>query len=421
MSTEHPEISIHDSKREGDEIIETIGNSEAVISEIIDSNEYKYSYDLLEDDDDDLIAIDGYDLSSTNDKLRLDNLSDYIISDSIGQGSFGSVVKAKLKPYDDLKTPEAQELFKMFEIEIKKRNDGNVRYEKYMKDNPDKKYEIYKNEDENDYCVAIKIMKEKKGKKEKGVTQDELIKEFNLRHILKKDCGMYLVCYYDAFVKEKEEENKLILIMSLVTGKHLFYISKDEYYPYKETKESYSDDDKKNITRQLFSAVITLHSHNIVHRDIKPANIIYDKEKQYTTLIDYGFSCAMPKIEVQDYVKRCSDIITGIGTPIYIDPRIFQKSDKSKKSNLDILKKSDLYSLGLVLFDLWIESVEVNLIRNRVTREELITPLKTEAILYQLDLSYKDVKIKNLIRMLINGDENIDGILKSYNGYVFES
>ena len=412
MSELDPGISmriIHDPAREGDEIIEN--SEEEVISD---------KYDLLkgdEDDDDAPVAIDGYDLSSTNDKLRLDNLSDYEISDSIGKGSFGSVVKAKLKPFNDLKTLEATDLFKMFETEINKRNDRNDRYEEYKKIHSDRQHEEYKDEDKNDYCVAIKIMKEKKEKKEEGVTQDELIKEFNLRLILNEDCKSHLVCYYDAFVKEKEkeeeEENKLILIMSLVTGKHLFYINKDKY---SRKQETYTDDEKEIITKQLLSAVKTLHSHNIVHRDIKPANIIYDKEKKYTTLIDYGFSCAMPKIEVQDYVERCSDIITKKGTPIYIDPRIFQESDKSKKSNLDILKKSDLYSLGLVLFDLWI-----GLIRNFISEDILTSPLKTEDILYELDKSRQNDKIKNLIRMLINGDENIDGILKSYNGYVFES
>ena len=181
-----------DNYQEGHEIIES--NSEAFIDpEISDPKYYDY----------------------VNNKLRLgnfDDLNDYILFQSIGKGSFGSVSKAKLKPCNELKSDEAKEISKL------------------LGDQAD---------------VAIKFMKEIK-----GVTRDKLIKEFNLRNILNEDCNSHLVCYYDAFVIENKNEkigNKLILIMSLITGEHLFYQDQIK-------TATYTDDEKKIITKQLLSA-----------------------------------------------------------------------------------------------------------------------------------------------------------------------
>ena len=208
--------------------------------------------------------------------------------------------------------------------------------------------------------------------KRRNIQEKQLTNEYNLKYFLNNNCNLHLVCYYDVFIDEDSKNKDLILIMSLITGKELFYFNKETDWETmdrktmdmetmdretmetmnretmetmdmetmdrktmktmdretmdmktmetigRETKresvskkimgreETYTKKEKKIITEQLLLAVKTLHSHDIFHRDIKPANIIYNKEKQYTTLIDYGFSCAMPQVEVDKfYIDYC--------------------------------------------------------------------------------------------------------------------
>ena len=47
------------------------------------------------------------------------------------------------------------------------------------------------------------------------------------------------------------------------------------------------------IMKDLLSALMHIHSLNIIHRDIKPENIMFDKEEEGGTakFIDFGLAC----------------------------------------------------------------------------------------------------------------------------------
>ena len=46
----------------------------------------------------------------------------------------------------------------------------------------------------------------------------------------------------------------------------------------------------KEIERDLFEDILTLHALKIVHKDIKPSNVAYSPKKQKYVLIDFGLS-----------------------------------------------------------------------------------------------------------------------------------
>ena len=349
-------------------------------------SEEKYDFGLVSTDD----IEDNEDTPLR--KLREDTLDDYAIEeDVIGTGGYGSVFKAKLKPYNELKSDQVKKIYRL------------------LGDQADVAIKIMIKKDGDE--VAINFVNE-----QKKISEENLIHEYNLRYVLNQDCVENLVCYYDVFINKKAP-TQLVLIMSLVTGKELFY-----YYEETKEEESYSDDEKKIITKQLLSAVRTLHSHNIVHKDIKIENIIYDKEKQYTTLIDYGFSCMMPKIEVKDYnVKECSNELAG--TPYTMNPSLLLKDDIT----FNEWKSGDLYSLGIVLFELWIGPIEIPAYghmkedqRKKIQRDWLLSISKTNYITKVLNgPRYKDHqqlgKIIALISDLINPtNHSIEEIQKKY-------
>ncbi|MCK7502254.1 MAG: serine/threonine protein kinase [Comamonadaceae bacterium] len=80
------------------------------------------------------------------------------------------------------------------------------------------------------------------------------------------------------------------------------------------------------------------YRQGVIHRDIKPANILINKNYE-VKITDFGLALDMLKKSESD-----STFIMGVGSPAYMSP------EQIKGYPLD--QKTDLYSLGVVLFHL---------------------------------------------------------------------
>lgn len=91
-----------------------------------------------------------------------------------------------------------------------------------------------------------------------------------------------------------------------------------------------------NIGSQIALALAYAHQHNIVHRDIKPANVMFDAGSATVKVTDFGIA------RITDASKTKTGLV--LGTPSYMSPEQIagQKIDG----------RSDLYSLGVMLFQL---------------------------------------------------------------------
>jgi serine/threonine protein kinase len=90
------------------------------------------------------------------------------------------------------------------------------------------------------------------------------------------------------------------------------------------------------IALALLEALDHAHGHRVLHRDVKPGNVLVTRTG-VVKLTDFGLA----KFETTDTVQTTEG--TLIGTPAYISP-------EQTYGRLDIDPRSDLYSLGSVIF-----------------------------------------------------------------------
>jgi len=98
-------------------------------------------------------------------------------------------------------------------------------------------------------------------------------------------------------------------------------------------------DDALAIAREVADALGHAHAHGIVHRDVKPENILLDAG--HAVLTDFGIARAVR--EVGD--DRLTHTGVSIGTPAYMSP-------EQAAGDEEVDRRSDLYSLGCVLYEL---------------------------------------------------------------------
>jgi formylglycine-generating enzyme required for sulfatase activity/dienelactone hydrolase len=97
---------------------------------------------------------------------------------------------------------------------------------------------------------------------------------------------------------------------------------------------------------QVCQAVQHAHQKGIIHRDLKPSNILvapYD-DKPVPKVIDFGLAKAMHQSLTERTLHTAHE--TVLGTPLYMSP------EQAQLNNLDVDTRSDIYSLGVLLYEL---------------------------------------------------------------------
>jgi serine/threonine protein kinase len=92
-----------------------------------------------------------------------------------------------------------------------------------------------------------------------------------------------------------------------------------------------------DITREAALALSYAHQQGVIHRDVKPENLMLDQDG-HVHIIDFG---------VARFLEDTTLTYTGqlIGTPLYMSP-------EQITGRLELDSRTDIYSLGMVLYEL---------------------------------------------------------------------
>jgi eukaryotic-like serine/threonine-protein kinase len=122
-----------------------------------------------------------------------------------------------------------------------------------------------------------------------------------------------------------EQDNITYIVMEYVEGGTL----KDRL------KRPITVPDAVDYMIQAAEGLNCAHNNGIVHRDVKPANMLLRKDG-YLLLSDFGIA------KILEGTTNLTRVGTGIGTPQYMSPE--------QGTGQAVDRRSDIYSLGIVLF-----------------------------------------------------------------------
>ena len=134
------------------------------------------------------------------------------------------------------------------------------------------------------------------------------------------------------------ETGRPFFVMELVRGVKITAFCDENHFDTRQRLELFIE---------ICQAIQHAHQKGIIHRDIKPSNILVTMRdgKPVPKVIDFGIAKATSGERLTDLT-----VFTAyeqfVGTPAYMSP------EQAQMSELDIDTRSDIYSLGVLLYEL---------------------------------------------------------------------
>ncbi len=111
-------------------------------------------------------------------------------------------------------------------------------------------------------------------------------------------------------------------------------------------KQKLTTRERLELLTQVCQAIQHAHQKGVIHRDLKPSNIlvVVQEDKPVPKIIDFGIAKAIEhRLTERTLFTEQGQLI---GTPEYMSP------EQAEMSGLDVDTRTDIYSLGVMLYEL---------------------------------------------------------------------
>ncbi|MGE0198442.1 MAG: protein kinase [Simkaniaceae bacterium] len=213
---------------------------------------------------------------------------------------------------------------------------------------------------QNNTPVAIKVLSPR------YMTHPEMVSQFL------KEAEIIALTDHPNIIKlygQGEWENGLYIAMEFIQG-----ISLKQFI----MQQNLSIRSSLEIILQVSYALLHLHTHGVIHRDLKPENILIT-EQGGVKVIDFGIA------QISQEGNHPFTFKQGqfLGTPSYMSPQ-------QKKDPLRVTFATDIYSLGVVAFELLVGKLSFGNIQLSLLPKELQKIVK-KMLEPSLEDRYQDV------------------------------
>jgi len=208
--------------------------------------------------------------------------------------------------------------------------------------------------------LAIKVLSPK------YLTHQELVDQFL------KEAEIIALTDHPNIIKlhgQGEWENGLYIAMEFVQG-----ISLKQFI----MQQNFSTRSCLEIILQVAYALLHLHTHGVIHRDLKPENILIT-EGGSVKVIDFGIAQMTHDAKITLPSQRGQ----FLGTPSYMSP-------EQKKDPLSVTFVTDIYSLGVITFELLVGKLSFGSIQYSLLPKELQHIVK-KALAPAIEDRYHDI------------------------------
>ncbi|HZN35482.1 MAG TPA: serine/threonine-protein kinase, partial [Pirellulaceae bacterium] len=141
------------------------------------------------------------------------------------------------------------------------------------------------------------------------------------------------------------ESGRPYFVMELVRGVPITHYCDENHLSVRE---------RLGLFASVCQAIQHAHTKGIIHRDIKPTNVLVTRQEgqPVVKVIDFGIAKALGQ-QLTDKTLF-TEFAQMIGTPLYMSP------EQAELSSNDIDTRSDIYSLGVLLYELLTGSTPVS-------------------------------------------------------------